>query len=529
MTHAPRNALGARERRMSKVKNLRFAMVLTGLTAFSLAHLVCLPVGAQVSREALESISTPNQVRTSIGTLEFLDGAPYPRTAAKVYDYLDTMRGVDVFLKGIPGASVQGLMKGARSQGAVECHQVLIFDELMDSQSLYLTGNTSTLYVLPNLDLERDGPTVVEAPAGMLGAFNDAWFRYVQDVGPAGPDKGRGGKYLVLPPGYKGKVPSGYFVVRPRTYRVWLFMRASIAKGVEVAARNVKNNLRIYPLRRRRNRPKMEFISGSGKAFNTVHANDYTFYEHLDEVIQSEPLGMLDPETRGLFASIGMQKGKPFRPDARMKKILTDAVAIANAAARSIVWYPRVDGTMKGIELYPGTNSAWLMGWVDKNVFFSGKDGKTMNSDARVMFHYPYTAVTPAMAVTKAGVGSDYGIAYVDSKKQPLDGSKTYRLRVPANAPVKDFWAVTIYDNQTRSMLQTKRRFPTLGSQTKGIKPNADGSHDIYFGPKPPKGFENNWLETIPGKGWFVILRVYGPLEPWIEKTWRPGEVELVE
>jgi len=496
---------------------------------FVLAHFMYLPIGAQVSKEVLDSISTPDQVKTSIGTLTFLDGAPYPETAKRVYDYLDTMRGVDAFLKGMPGASLQGLIKGAHSQGAVKCHQVILFDKLMDSQSLYLTGNTSTLYVLPNLDLERDGPTVLEAPKGMLGAFNDAWFRYVQDVGPAGPDKGKGGKYLVLPPGYEGEVPAGYFVVRPRTYEVWVFMRASIAKGLEVAAKNVKDNLRVYPLARKDNPPKMEFVSGSGKAFNTIHANDYTFYEHLNEVIQKEPPDMLDPETRGLFASIGMEKGKPFQPDARMKKILTDAVMIANAAARSIVWYPRVDGTMKGIQIYPDTNSAWLMGWVDKNVFFNGKDGKTMNSDARVMFHYPYTAVTPAMAVSKAGAGSDYGIAFVDSNKMPFDGSKIYKLNIPANPPAKDFWALTMYDNQTRSMLQTSQAFPTVGSQTKGLKQNEDGSYDIYFAPKPPKGYENNWLETVPGKGWFVALRIYGPLEPWIEKTWRPGEIELVK
>ena len=514
---------------MSRPETPHFKILLSCLVAFAAGHLVCMPVRAQVSKEALESISTPNQVETSLGTLEFLDGAPYPETAAKVYDYLDTMRGVDAFLKGMPGASVQGLMKGARSQGAVECHQVLLFDKLMDSQSLYLTGNTSTMYVFPNLDLERDGPTVLEAPAGMLGAFNDAWFHYVLDIGPAGPDKGKGGKYLVLPPGYDGEVPSGYFVVRPKTYRVWVFMRASIEKGLKAAKKNVTKNLRIYPLAKKDNPPRMKFIRGSGKAFNTIHPNDYTFYEHLNEVIQEEPLDMLDPETRGLFASIGMEKGKPFRPDVRMKKILADAVAIANAAARSIVWYPRVDGTMKGIEIYPDTHSAWLMGWVDKNVFFSGKDGKTMNSDARVMFHYPYTAVTPAMAVTRAGVGSDYGIAYVDSKKQPLDGSKTYKLHLPANPPAKDFWALTMYDNQTRSMLQTSQKRPTVGSQTKGINQNADGSYDIYFGPKPPKGFEKNWLKTIPGKGWFVALRMYGPLEPWIEKTWRPGEIELVE
>jgi hypothetical protein len=473
-------------------------------------------------------ILTPNKVETSIGTLEFLDGAPRLETAQKAYDFLDTMRGVDAFLKGMPGASLHGLINGAHSQGAVECHQVLIFDRLMDSNSLYLTGNTSTMYVLPNLDLKRDGPTVLEAPPGMLGAFNDAWFRYVQDIGPAGPDKGQGGRYLVLPPDYDGNIPEGYFLVQPRTYDVWVFMRASIAKGLEAAAKNVKDNLRVYPLAKKDNPPAMTFISASGKAFNTIHANDYTFYEHLNEIIQKEPYDMLDPETRGLFAAIGIEKGKPFQPNARMKKILTDAVAIANATARSIVWYPRVDATLKGIEVYPDTHSAWLMGWVDKNVFFTGQDGKTMNADARVMFHYPYTAVTPAMAVSRPGLGSDYGIAYVDSEKQPFDGSKTYKLHLPPNPPAKDFWALTVYDNQTRSMLQTNQPFPTLGSQTEGIKQNDDGSYDIYFAPKPPEGFENNWVETVPDKGWFVALRMYGPLEAWIEKRWRPGEIELL-
>ena len=476
-----------------------------------------------------DNILTPDTVETGIGTLKFFDGAPHPETAEKVYDYLDTMRAVDTFLKGMPGASVDALIKGNHELGAVQAHQVLIFDRLMDSNSLFLTGNTSTMYVLPTLDLKRDGPTVLEAPPGMLGAFNDAWFRYMQDIGPAGPDKGKGGKYLVLPPDYEGEVPDGYFVVPSKTYRVWVFMRASIEEGLDAAAKNVKANLRVYPLSKKDNPPQMEYMSGSGKAFNTIHANDYSFYEHLHHIIDAEHIGMLDPETRGLFASIGIEKGKPFAPDARMKRILEDGIRIANAAARSIIWHPRTDGTMKGVRIYPDTDSAWLMGFVDKNVFFNGKDGQTMNSDARVMFYYPYTAVTPAMAVSVPGAGSDYGMIYVDSEKNVFDGSKTYRLRIPPNPPVNNFWALTLYDNQTRSQLQTSQLFPTVGSQTKGIRKNADGSYDIYFGPKPPKGFENNWLETVPGKGWFVALRMYGPLQAWIDKTWRPGEIELVE
>jgi len=467
-------------------------------------------------------------VETSVGVLEFMDGAPTAATAERLYDYLDTWRGVDAFLKGMPGASLAALIEGAHSLGAVEAHQVMIMDRLMDSKSLFLTGNTSTMYVVPDFDLEKDGPMVLEAPAGMLGAFNDAWFRYLQDIGPAGPDRGQGGSYLILPPGYEGDIPDGYFVVRSPTFRVWAFMRASIANGLDAARQNVKENLRIYPLSQAASPPALELISGSGVEFNTIHPNNYTFYEHLNAVIQGEPYEMLDPETRGLFASIGIEKGKPFSPDERMRRILTDAVAIANGIARSIVWYPRVDGTMAGIEIYPGEDKAWIMGWVDKNVFFNGPDGHTMNSDARVMFHYPYTAVTPAMAVTRAGVGSDYGIAFVDAEKRPMDGSATYRLRLPPNPPARDFWALTLYDNQTRSMLQTGQPFPTVGSQTEGLRQNPDGSYDIYFGPQAPEGWENNWLETVSGKGWFVILRMYGPLEPWIEKSWKPGEIERV-
>jgi hypothetical protein len=484
---------------------------------------------AQVSQEVLDSISTPDKVETSIGTLNFFDGAPSPETAEKVHDYLDTMRGVDTFLKGMQLASLHEILEGHRSIGLKEAHQIVIFDKLMDSSSLYLTGNTSTLYNMATLDLHRDGPTVIEAPSGTLGLINDAAFDHVVDMGPTGPDKGKGGKYLILPPGYEGDIPKGYFVVKTKAYRHWVLMRASIADGLDKANKLVQDNLKIYPLSKKDNQPAMEFISASGKAFNTVHANDFHFYEELNAVIQYEPYGFIDAERRGLFASIGIEKGKEFKPDARMKKILIDAVAIGNATARSIVWYPAVEGTLKGIPIYPGTNSLWIMGYADKNPLFNGKDGHTMNSDARVMMFYPYTGVSPAMALTVPGKGSDYALAYLDANKMPFDGGKTYKLNLPANVPAQDFWAITIYDSQTRSMLQTSQKFPTVGSQTEGIKMNDDGSYDLYFGPKAPKGYENNWLETIPGKSWLANFRLYGPLAPWLEQTWRPSEIELVK
>jgi len=478
---------------------------------------------AQVGQEVLDSISTPDEVETSIGTLNFLDGAPFPETAEKVYDYLDTARASDAFLKGIPGASVMGLIEGAHSIGAVEAHEVMIFDKLMDAKSLFLTGNASTVYCIPDLDLKRDGPTVVEVPDGLLGAANDAWFRFINNFAV-------GGKYLYLPPGYEGSVPDGFAVYRPKTYRVWCFMRSSVKNGdVAKAAALCTDNVKVYPLAKYADPPKMKFVSGSGKEFNTIHPNNIDFYYHLDKIIQYEPIEMLDAETRGLFASLGIQKGKKFNPDKRMNKLLADGVAIGNAAARSILWYPRYEKNMKGVRVYPDTDSMWLMGFVGRNVFFNGDDGMTMNTDARVMFHYPYTAVTPAMATPRLGTGSDYAIAYVDSHRQPFDGAKTYKLDIPANPPVGNFWAVTVYDPQTRSMLQTNQKYPTVGGNSKGLKQNSDGSFTVYFGPQAPEGYENNWIETIPGKSWFVILRMYSPLKPWIDQTWRPGEVELVK
>ncbi len=468
-------------------------------------------------------IMTPDTVETSIGTLNFFDGVPTKETADLVYDQLDTMRAADTFLKGMPGASLKGLIDGAHSIGAVEVNEVMVFDNLMDAKSLFLTGNSSTVYAIPDLDLKRDGPTVVEVPDGLLGAANDAWFRFINNLPTAG-------KYLYLPPGYDGPVPDGFAVYRPKTYRIWVFLRSSVKNGdVKAAASLVTDNVKVYPLSKFADKPEMKWVSGSGKAFNTIHPNNSKFYYHLDEVIQYEPLEMLDAEVRGLFASIGIEKGKEFAPDERMKKIMADGVAIANAAARSIVWYPRYDKNMKGVQIYPDTDSSWLMAYTGRNVFFNGEDGMTMNPDARVMFHYPYTAVTPAMAAPREGKGSDYGIAYVDADKQPFDGTKTYKLNIPADPPTGNFWAVTVYDTQTRSMLQNSQQSPNVGDQTEGIRQNDDGSFTLYFGPKTPKGYENNWIETIPGKSWFVAIRMYAPLKPWIDQTWRPGEVELID
>ncbi len=216
-------------------------------------------------------------------------------------------------------------------------NNVLLFGNRLDSKSLFLTGNTDSAYFSTWINL-KDGPMVLETPPKVLAFLDDSWFQYVTDIGNAGRDKGQGGKYLVLPPGYDGPVPEGYFVARSRTYNLWLMGRGFKVNGdLTPAVEGIKKNLRIYPLAQAKNPPPTNFINGSGVELNTVHSNDFSYFEELDEVVQEEPSEALDPERLGLFASIGIEKGKPFAPDARMKKILTNSAAVGNATARPLV------------------------------------------------------------------------------------------------------------------------------------------------------------------------------------------------
>jgi len=499
-------------------KRLRGALLASVLVAAGTAQ----PALADVTQAELESISIPDRVETPIGTLEFFDGVPIGDTVQTVYDNLDRIRATDVYLDNLGAVSINSVLDGLAAEGADAPNKIAVFEKLMDSATLVVTANTSTLYAYSGTDLAKDGPTVIEVPPGMLGFLDDSWQRFVGDIGITGPDKGKGGKYLVLPPGYDGDVPEGYFLLKPATNRNFLFLRGSIKDGLEPAVENITSGLKIYPLKDAANPPPTEYVDMSGKSFNTVFPNDVRYFEILDEIIQREPIGAIGPEVRGEIASIGIVKGRTFEPDDRMKKLLTEAGTLGNATARVITTYPRI----AGIQIYPDSDSAWIRGFADKNTSFEA-DGAMMLS-ARALFYFNAGGVTPSMAVTKPGAGSDYAMASLDAEKKPFDGAKTYRLHLPPNVPVNDFWAVTMYDTQTRSQLQTSQTFPTVGSLTEGVEQNPDGSYDIYFAPTAPEGKEGNWLQTVPGKSWFPLLRMYGPLEPWIDQTWRPSEIELV-
>lgn len=463
-------------------------------------------------------IAMPASVDTRLGTLKFFDGFPDKPTTEKIYDNLDFQRAVQAYLLALAPVNMAGLREGLLKVGPANV-TIPTFEQNLDARSLFLTANATTPYTWIWIDL-REGPLVVEVPPMTLGMIDDFWFRYVTDIGIVGPDQGKGGKYLLLPPGYKDKVPEGYLVVQVPTYESILVWRNMPVKGdVKPAIANLKKFTRIYPLSQTEKPAANNFVNVSGRAFSTVAPADYQFWNLLNYVVQNEPVESLDPVTLGFFASIGIEKGKPFAPDARMKKILTEAAVVGDATARTITYQSRIPEAF----YYP--NSTWRQ-WLGGYKFQSQPGVSYL--DAAAFFYFYATGVTPAMEAKMVGKGSQYAVGIVDAQGAPLDGGKTYRLHVLPNAPVKDFWSAIVYDNQTRSMLQTDQAFPQVSSLDKGLLVNADGSVDIYFGPAAPAGKENNWIQTIPGKGWNMLFRLYGPLEPWFDKTWKLSEIVLV-
>lgn len=531
--------------------------------------LFCAAAASSVS--AQENHTTPDRVESSIGTLNYKDGAPSKDTVEKTYDFLDLMHGVEAFVNAYQGASVAAIFKGFNDAGVPD-NTAVIWSELMDAKSLFITANADTVYFWVNLNLSQ-GPMVIETPPMSLGVIDDIWWRWVTDFGLPGPDRGEGGRYLLVPPGYTGELPeSGYVVRKLRATRAAALGRSFLENNdPKPAVALIKKTLKVYPyvpggygtsiasalegeatLQRTPDhkldwaflKPKepVKFTEGTGRVMNTIPPNDFSYFELINDLVQKEPSDTLDPEIMGSLAAVGIVKGKPFNPDARMKKILTDAAAIGTGVGRTLNWRSRPSD---GFYYYP--DSAWMnMLWVGGFTFetpppevsavgtitqYPSTGYRTLNSRTAMFFYG--TGVTPAMVMRLTGIGSQYIGAFVDAKGEYFDGGKSYKVTLPPNIPAEKFWSFTVYDNQSRSMLDTPQRYPRAGSQSypsPAAAANPDGSTTVYFGPSKPEGVtDGNWIQTVPGKGWNTILRLYSPLEPFFTKEWRPSEIELAQ
>ncbi len=510
------------------IKSVTLTAVLVLALAGASAVLLATPPAMKMTTEVPEGVGTPDHLKTRIGALNLFDGVPDQETVQKVYDNLDFMRATDAYLNSIQIASLSGMRKAYLGFGPANT-TVLQFESLMDSKALWLTPNTVSVYNACWLQLGSE-PMVIKTPPNVLGLIDDAFFKYVADFGNAGPDKGKGGTTIIAPPEYSdadfAKLKADNkdaYVYRSKTYGNWVIWRGfQVDRSPAAAIATTKKIFSMTPLSKRDTPTKMNFIDVSGKYHNTIHRMDYGIYDEINEVLQREPAAAGDPELLGILAAIGIKKGQPFNPDARMKKILTDAADVAAVTVRALASSPRGDEYF----FFPGKRQ-WLTPFVGGSHEFLVDNVRLL--DARSFFHFYATGITPAMAMKMVGKGSQYALTYKDKDGKPLDGSKTYKITLPPNVPINDFWSFTLYDNQTRAMLQTDQRFPGLDENSKGLQQNADGSYDVYVGPVAPAGKEANWMQSIPGRGWNVLLRLYGPLEPWFERTWMPGDFELVK
>jgi hypothetical protein len=429
-------------------------------------------------------------------------------------------RAIEAINWGMPAVNLDLMLQAGIRSGA-KPNQIVYWSRLPDWKIQTLTPNPDVIYLKPFFNTKDAGPMVLEIPpangGSITGTIMDAWQAALEDVGPAGADKGKGGKYLILPPDYKSTPPDGYIVLPSMTYQGYALLRsilastsdADVAKAVAYAKR-----IKFYPLSQAANPPPTIFVDAIDVVYDATIPYDVRFFQSLDRIVQTEPWLERDKVMIDMLKSIGIEKGSPFNPDPKTQEILNAAAreAIAWLNARYEAGYPSFYAGHQWA--FPASPElAKTMG-----TFYEGAD--TYSVDARGL------ADSLAYSTLKhLGAGQFYLMAAKDKEGRALDGASNYRLNVPANAPVKQYWSAVVYDRGTHALI---RDVPRTGrsSQSQGLQKNSDGSVDIYFGPKAPSGKDANWVPTSAGGKFEVLFRLYGPQKPLFDKTWVLPDIE---
>jgi hypothetical protein len=468
-----------------------------------------------------------------LANLPFIEGYVSKDNVHALLDELFFQRAVQTYLWALPSLNMYGMKEGSEKVFGKGYNVLPIFKKRLNAKTLITTPNSDVIYALGYLDLKEDGPLVIEVPPGLQGMIDDfrqrpipsvgeiEGRRWSGDVGLPGPDKGKGGKYLILPPDYVGQVPPGYFTYRSGTYGVFAFWRGFFKdpKQLEAPVR-VLEQTRIYPLGNEESARPMQFPDASVVPANMLYPQDGSAFDMLARFIEHEYVDPADMEMRGMAAAIGIVKGQPFTPDAHARELLNKAALTATRMGHVVAFTP--SALVKNGLWYPDRH--WL------NVF-PGNATFTSDSfnflDARTCFFtYAYSA-SPGMALSMENIGAKYPTTFFDADGDYLNGSQLYKLHVPKDIPAAIFWSVTVYDPITGSGLDNGQPFPSLNTMDKPAQ-NADGTFDIYFGPQSP-GEGKNWLATIPGKGWFTIFRLYGPKKEFFDQTWKLNDIEKMK
>ncbi len=470
------------------------------------------------------SVSQAELRESSIGPVEYIGGYPTKETAQKFYDELDLQRAVEVYLWALPMASYGAMAEAHYKMGAGD-HAVIVADNSGEPQQLILTANQDTIYMSGVLDLAK-GPMVLDVPAGLLGTMNNIWQQPLVDIGgPFSPEQNRGGRFLILPPDYNGPMPAvAYHVVKSDTNTVVFYLRAiPLSRDDFPELQKLVRTFRQYRLAEAKNPPEMTFISMTGKKADLLTHEGFEFFESLSRYVNANPSRPQDMAMLGMLETLGIAHGREFNPDKRMQEILTAAARKGRAMAEVVAWHPRLPEK----SLHPYDKSSWKRLFISADPTFHTPDYLLI--DQRSRYGFEAIGTSKSMTVAAPGQGSQYVCVYQDDNGQWLTGDNTFSIQLPKNIPAANFWSLTVYDNHSRSLIQNDQGRATVGT-VHGVVPNADGSVDTYYGPKCPDGVsEANWIQTKPGVGFFVYLRLYGPLESYFDKTWRPGDPKLVK
>lgn len=462
---------------------------------------------------------------TRIGKIEFTHrfetGYPSKSSVQKLYDELDFQRATQAYLWALPLVSLAQMQRAQREVFAADDGEFVLVTSYKDRLGV-LTPNATTPYLWSFVDLAKSGPLVWEFGGGAhAGAILDFWQKSLVDVGAFGADKNLAGRYLVLPPGSTEPDVPGYFMVRSTTRNLWLATRALDADPAK--AENFYRGLRVYRYADRdlpaANQPA-RLIKAGDKPWSHTQPRGMAYWNSLADIIQREVVLERDRQMMAMLKPLGIEKDKAFVPDARQKRLLLDAAKVGEAMAKAMTFEKRE----AAVRYRQDAHWEYIMNW--------NPGHETTNyHQLDEMSTYAYEAVgtTRAMVTRIPGVGQAYLAAYRDGQGQWLDGGKTYRLRVPPDVPAKQFWSLTAYDVDTRSLINNPQQVSDRSSRMDLVR-NGDGSVDLYLAPRKsdvPAAMEKNWIPTIKGRAWFAYFRFYAPLEGFLERSWKLPDVEL--
>jgi len=462
-------------------------------------------------------------ITTRIGELhfthDFADGYPTPETVEKLYEERDFQRACQAYLWALPIVSFAEWQHAARTVFGAGDTDVVVYTSYADKLGI-VTANATTPYFLSMPDLARTGPLVIEIPLGATaGGACDFWQRPVTDMGLPGPDRGQGGKYVIVGPDQEAPAGDGFIVVHSSTMNLLMgFRNLETDPG---RAAKVLEDYRLYPLAKQSERPATRYIEVGGRAWTGQQPRGLAYWKRLADILDREPVQERDRIMMAMLRSIGIEKGKAFAPDERRAAILTEAALVGEAMARAN------DFDKRDMAL---THYAEGVQWHFSICLDPSQETAHYTQlDERAAWFYEAVTTTKGMVSKTPGVGSTYLGAYKDGAGEWLDGANTYRLRVPANAPVKQFWSLTVYDVDTRCLIRNPQQIADRSSYEPDLVKNPDGTVDLYVGPTAPAGFESNWIPSVPGKAWFCYFRLYAPTEAHFDGGWVLPDFERME